>query len=111
MGEVVELVAVLGERLGDRGMRLIDETMDRLVEEHASARIAFPVSAIYLLLLVTVRSTVRCYPGWLRAGSLTTSSASGSHTSAGWSACASLRRSRTNAGAPRNAGISSWKSR
>jgi hypothetical protein len=83
VGEVVELVAVLGERLGDPGVRLIDETMDRLVEEHASARIAFPVSVIPLLLLVTVRSTVRCYPGWLRAGSLTTSSASGAHTSAG----------------------------
>jgi hypothetical protein len=79
VGEVVELVAVLGEWLGDRGVRLIDETMDRLVEEHTSARIAFRVSAIPL----PVPSTVRCYPGWLRAGSLTTSSASGAHTSAG----------------------------
>ena len=33
MGEVVELVAVLGEQLGDLGVCLIDETMDLLVEE------------------------------------------------------------------------------
>ena len=43
----------------------------------------------------------------LRAGSLTTSSASGAQTSAGWSARVSLRRSRTKAGAPSAAGTSS----
>jgi hypothetical protein len=49
--------------------------------------------------------------GQLGAGSLTVSSASGPQTRAGWLARMSRRRSMTKAGAPSNAGTSSWKSR
>ncbi len=47
----------------------------------------------------------------LGAGSLTVSSASGPHTSAGRLARSSCRRSKTKAGAPSSAGTNSWKSR
>jgi hypothetical protein len=45
------------------------------------------------------------------AGSFTVSTASGAQTSAGLSARISLRRSMAKAGAPRSAGMVSWKGR